>query len=76
MVQRVLFKTYIGSDRLQLEEQALDRTEQLNESMKREALTMRVITVITLVYLPATFVSVSFALYSYETILYDKPYES
>ena len=42
-----------------LQDQASERTEQLNKTLQREAAVMRIITVVTLLYLPATFVSVS-----------------
>jgi Mg2+ and Co2+ transporter CorA len=54
----------ITSDRKQLilqhlQSQVSDRTEQLNKNLEREAVVMRIITILTLIYLPATFVSVS-----------------
>lgn len=42
-----------------LQGQAAERTEQLNRNLEREAVVMRIITIVTLLYLPATFVSVS-----------------
>ncbi|KAI4618653.1 hypothetical protein J4E80_005255 [Alternaria sp. BMP 0032] len=42
-----------------LQSQASDRTEQLNRNLERETVVMRIITIVTLIYLPATFVSVS-----------------
>jgi len=45
-----------------LQSQASDRTEQLNRNLEHEAVVMRIITVVTLIYLPATFVSVSYTL--------------
>lgn len=42
-----------------LQGQATERTEQLNLNLEREAIVMRIITLVTLFYLPATFVSVS-----------------
>ena len=42
-----------------LQSQASERTEQLNRNLEREAVVMRIITIVTLIYLPATFVSVS-----------------
>jgi hypothetical protein len=42
-----------------LQGQAAERTEQLNRNLEREAVVMRIITLVTLLYLPATFVSVS-----------------
>ena len=42
-----------------LQSQVSDRTEQLNKNLEREAVVMRIITILTLIYLPATFVSVS-----------------
>jgi hypothetical protein len=41
-----------------LQGQAAERTEQLNLNLEREAVVMRIITLVTLLYLPATFVSV------------------
>ena len=38
---------------------ATDRTQSLNLSLAREAIMMRIITIVTLVFLPGTFVSVS-----------------
>jgi len=54
----------IISDRKQLvlqhlQSQVSDRTEQLNKNLERETVVMRIITILTLIYLPATFVSVS-----------------
>jgi Mg2+ and Co2+ transporter CorA len=46
-----------------LQSQASERTEQLNKNLEREAIVMRVITIVTLLYLPATFVSVSYECY-------------
>ncbi|KAJ6191814.1 hypothetical protein J3E72DRAFT_35523 [Bipolaris maydis] len=43
-----------------LHRQASDRTEQLNKNLEREAVVMRIITIVTLLYLPATFVSTFF----------------
>lgn len=42
-----------------LQGQATERTEELNLNLEREAIVMRIITIVTLLYLPATFVSVS-----------------
>jgi hypothetical protein len=42
-----------------LQGQAADRTEKLNRNLEREAVVMRIVTIVTLVYLPATFTSVS-----------------
>jgi hypothetical protein len=42
-----------------LQGQAADRTEELNKNLEREAVVMRIVTIVTLVYLPATFTSVS-----------------
>lgn len=42
-----------------LQGQATERTEQLNLNLEKEAILMRIITLVTLFYLPATFVSVS-----------------
>ncbi|EUC28208.1 hypothetical protein COCCADRAFT_109750 [Bipolaris zeicola 26-R-13] len=44
-----------------LHRQASDRTEQLNKNLEREAVVMRIITIVTLLYLPATFVSTFFS---------------
>jgi hypothetical protein len=41
-----------------LQGQATDRMERLNQNMEKEAIVMRIVTLVTLVYLPATFVSV------------------
>jgi hypothetical protein len=54
----------IISDRKQLvlqhlQSQVSDRTEKLNKNLERETVVMRIITILTLIYLPATFVSVS-----------------
>jgi Mg2+ and Co2+ transporter CorA len=53
----------IISDRKQLvlqhlQSQVSDRTEKLNRNLERETVVMRIITILTLIYLPATFVSV------------------
>jgi hypothetical protein len=42
-----------------LQSQATERTERLNKNLEREAVVMRIVTIVTLVYLPATFTSVS-----------------
>jgi Mg2+ and Co2+ transporter CorA len=42
-----------------LQGQAAERTEKLNQNLEREAVVMRIVTIVTLVYLPATFTSVS-----------------
>jgi|TARA_R110002003_G_scaffold33_6_gene2093 hypothetical protein len=42
-----------------LQGQAAERTEKLNKNLEREAVVMRIVTIVTLVYLPATFTSVS-----------------
>lgn len=42
-----------------LQGQAAERTERLNQNLEREAVVMRIVTIVTLVYLPATFTSVS-----------------
>jgi hypothetical protein len=42
-----------------LQGQATERTEQLNLNLEKEAIVVRIITLVTLFYLPATFVSVS-----------------
>ncbi|KAF2864733.1 hypothetical protein BDV95DRAFT_290014 [Massariosphaeria phaeospora] len=43
-----------------LQGQAAERTEQLNRNLEREAIVMRIVTIVTLLYLPATFVSTFF----------------
>ena len=42
-----------------LQGQASERTERLAQNMEKEAFVMRIVTIVTLLYLPATFVSVS-----------------
>jgi hypothetical protein len=42
-----------------LEFQSTQKMEDLTQRSQREAVAMRIITVVTLIYLPATFVSVS-----------------
>jgi hypothetical protein len=42
-----------------LQGQATERTEQLNINLEKEAIVMRIVTLVTLFFLPATFVSVS-----------------
>jgi hypothetical protein len=42
-----------------LQSQTSERLETLNLNMEREAIVMKVVTIVTLVYLPSTFVSVS-----------------
>ncbi|MCJ1381741.1 hypothetical protein MMC17_004852 [Xylographa soralifera] len=42
----------------QFQEQYIERTEVLSKNLEKEAIGMRIITIITLLYLPATFVSV------------------
>lgn len=42
-----------------LQGQAAERAEELTLNMEREAVVMRIVTIVTLIYLPATFVSVS-----------------
>ena len=54
----------IISDRWQLTTQQIQiqfshRTEQMNINLQRDTVVMRIITILTLIYLPATFVSVS-----------------
>ncbi|KAI9687318.1 MAG: hypothetical protein M1822_002361 [Bathelium mastoideum] len=39
--------------------QSAERSERLAQSMEREAIVMRIVTIVTLIYLPATFVSTS-----------------
>ena len=62
-ISRAKLLTNIISDRKELvlqhlQGQAAERTEQLSLNMAREAIVMRIITIVTLIYLPATFVSV------------------
>jgi hypothetical protein len=42
-----------------LQSQSTERMEILNRNMEKEAIVVRIITIVTLIYLPATFVSVS-----------------
>ena len=42
-----------------LQSQSTERMEVLNRNMEKEAIVVRIITIVTLIYLPATFVSVS-----------------
>jgi len=44
-----------------LQSQATEKMEKLTEMAQREAISMRVITVVTMIYLPATFVSTFFS---------------
>ncbi|QDS74919.1 hypothetical protein FKW77_004190 [Venturia effusa] len=44
-----------------LQSQATARMERLNANMEKEAIVMRIITIVTLIYLPATFVSTFFS---------------
>ncbi|KAH8724818.1 hypothetical protein GQ44DRAFT_249388 [Phaeosphaeriaceae sp. PMI808] len=44
-----------------LQGQAAERTEKLNQNLEREAVVMRIVTIVTLVYLPATFTSTFFS---------------
>lgn len=54
----------IVNDRKELVLQHLQaQTEQLNRNLGREAAVMRIITIVTLLYLPSTFVSVSHSVY-------------
>jgi Mg2+ and Co2+ transporter CorA len=46
-----------------LQGQATERTERLNVNLEKEAIVMRIITLVTLFYLPATFVSVSLSFF-------------
>ena len=46
-----------------LERQSAERVERLNMNMEREAIVVRIITIVTLIYLPGTFVSVSYTLH-------------
>lgn len=62
-ISRTKLLSNIISDRKELllqhlQGQAADRTEKLNQNLEREAIVMRIITTVTLIYLPATFVSV------------------
>lgn len=47
----------LTSDRTELVKQ--HRLERLNQNMEKEAIVVRIVTIVTLIYLPATFVSVS-----------------
>ena len=63
-IARAKVLTNVISDRKELvlqhlQSQVSERTEQLNRNLEREAVVMRIITIVTLLYLPATFVSVS-----------------
>ena len=51
-----------------LQGQAAERTEQLNRNLEREAIVMRIVTLVTLLYLPATFVSVSPCIYTFQCL--------
>ncbi|KAF2095019.1 hypothetical protein NA57DRAFT_79509 [Rhizodiscina lignyota] len=44
-----------------IERQAAQRAERLNRNMEREAVVVRIVTIVTLIYLPATFVSTFFS---------------
>jgi hypothetical protein len=44
---------------MHLQSQAAERMESLNLNMEKDAIVMRIVTIVTLLYLPATFVSVS-----------------
>ncbi|KAB5576415.1 hypothetical protein GE09DRAFT_622164 [Coniochaeta sp. 2T2.1] len=44
-----------------LESQSAERMEVLNRNMEKEAIVVRIITIVTLIYLPATFVSTFFS---------------
>jgi Mg2+ and Co2+ transporter CorA len=62
-ISRAKLLSNIISDRKELvlqhlQGQAAERTEKLNQNLEREAIVMRIITTVTLIYLPATFVSV------------------
>ncbi|KAG9856778.1 hypothetical protein KCU98_g1287, partial [Aureobasidium melanogenum] len=65
-VHRLDLLAEIISDRKDLvaqhfQNQVAERTEQLNHNLEKEAIVMRIITIVTLVYLPATFVSTFFS---------------
>ncbi|KAF1851034.1 uncharacterized protein K460DRAFT_328553 [Cucurbitaria berberidis CBS 394.84] len=65
-IARAKLLVHIISDRKELvlqhlQGQAAERTEQLNRNLEREAIVMRIITIVTLLYLPATFVSTFFS---------------
>ncbi|KAH0386106.1 hypothetical protein KCU92_g2994, partial [Aureobasidium melanogenum] len=65
-VHRLDLLSEIISDRKDLvaqhfQNQVAERTEQLNHNLEKEAIVMRIITIVTLVYLPATFVSTFFS---------------
>lgn len=63
-----------------IQSQATEKMEMLTTSMHRvgnlsqkEAIAMRIVTVVTLIYLPATFVSVSLSLFPSKSPLADPP---
>ncbi|CAO2649450.1 Nn.00g068350.m01.CDS01 [Neocucurbitaria sp. VM-36] len=65
-IARAKLLAHIISDRKELvlqhlQGQAAERTERLNRNLEREAVVMRIITIVTLLYLPATFVSTFFS---------------
>ncbi|KAH0271667.1 hypothetical protein KCU91_g7229, partial [Aureobasidium melanogenum] len=65
-VRRLDLLAEIISDRKDLvaqhfQNQVAERTEHLNHNLEKEAIVMRIITIVTLVYLPATFVSTFFS---------------
>ncbi|KAF2477653.1 uncharacterized protein BDR25DRAFT_249788 [Lindgomyces ingoldianus] len=65
-ISRTKLLAKIISDRKELvlqhlQGQAAERTEQLNLNLEREAIVMRIVTIVTLIYLPATFVSTFFS---------------
>ncbi|KAF2823722.1 hypothetical protein CC86DRAFT_59106 [Ophiobolus disseminans] len=65
-VARAKLLVTIISDRKELilqhlQGQAAERTEKLNKNLEREAVVMRIVTIVTLVYLPATFTSTFFS---------------
>lgn len=73
-ISRARLLVSIISDRKELvlqhlQGQAAERTEQLNKNLEREAVVMRIITIVTLLYLPATFVSVCSGSWSIQTSL-------
>ncbi|KAF2811554.1 uncharacterized protein BDZ99DRAFT_414029 [Mytilinidion resinicola] len=65
-IARAVLFVKITNDRKELvkthlQTQATERMERLNRNMEREAIVMRIITFVTLIYLPATFVSTFFS---------------
>ncbi|KAH8887378.1 hypothetical protein GQ53DRAFT_726202 [Thozetella sp. PMI_491] len=59
VVKLTLDRTSLVREHLQT--QQAERLERLNQNMENEAVVMRIITIVTLIYLPATFVSTFFS---------------